>query len=146
MKLRHGLRKLRCYLNANWPWVTRKWSESRLVTERKNSRYRETEKDKALDKEREHLGSLIRGLMDVRVQHQRGARGTQFRVMVGIDEMVVTGVFAPGDQQGVRYLARQMSYELERELLSLNFRRISEEHGDDVWQRIGDYRPMRPMR
>ncbi|MEE8112761.1 MAG: hypothetical protein V3T23_00260 [Nitrososphaerales archaeon] len=95
---------------------------------------------------RKQLGELIRGLIDVRVSRDGGVRGAQFRVMVGIDDMMVTQVFAPGDQQVVRYLARQLSYEVEKEMLSLNFRRISEEHGDGVWQRIGDYNPIMPIR
>jgi len=110
-----------------FPLVLRSWHNEQVAKDHawhvKVIKY--LEQDNA--EERKQLGAILRKSINYRYTLMKGQR---YRIMVEVDPQVLQLVNG-GEQEAVRYLARRMGIEFERELLTLNFMRFAEK--EDNW-------------
>lgn len=107
---------------VRWPWVTRKKYDAEI----KRLNYQLAQNEAAWQRKADEVDKYVMDITHKYMSFRYSHTGRRYGIMVEFDSDIIRFV-TPGDQDAVRYLARQMAHNLERELLTLNFIRVTED-------------------
>lgn len=112
----------------HWPIMLRRTMIRRIAELDRYQQNRLQEKDKDLQKEREILDKLIKGLELFKINFEVAGKGNylgaRYRLCVDIDQALVEHCFVHGNSQDeIDYLCKVLTIEIGTEMRRINFKR-----------------------